>query len=88
MDFKGDAQFEIASGPKATVGTSFLGETLDASVEAQIGAKVTAETSSEAGTSDKERHACRVCLSGKATVSYTHLDVYKRQAWDLWYNRR
>lgn len=66
VDFKGDAQFEIASGPKATVGTSFLGETLDASVEAQIGAKVTAETSSEAGTSDKERHACRVCLSGKA----------------------
>ena len=34
--------------------------------------------------SDKQFHYCPGCNHGIIPVSYTHLDVYKRQMWRPW----
>lgn len=69
IDFKGEGKFEVSTGPKFTVGVTFMEDKLDGAIEAQIGAKITAElalTQSDDVTDADSKHACSVCASGKA----------------------
>lgn len=69
VDFKGEAKFEVSTGPKFAVGVTFIKDKLDASIEAQIGVKLTAElalTQSDDISNVDSKHACHACLSGKA----------------------
>lgn len=70
VDFKGDAKFEVKTGPKFTVGVTFMKDKLDANIDAQIGIKVSAELSvtqdDGIATNVDSRHSCYTCLSGTA----------------------
>lgn len=70
VDFKGEAKFEVKTGPKFTLGVTFAKDKIDSSIDAQIGIKITAELSvtqdDGIATNVDSKHSCYTCLSGKA----------------------
>lgn len=67
LDVQGKAEYKI--GPKVSVGIAFLGTIVEASVEAQAGAKITATAdiiNLPDNTTAEERHACTTCIKIEA----------------------